>query len=249
MSIYINVFPIIKVPNEIQMLRVFYSESIYKQYKNSSYRIGNNLYIYNAKAKKGEKIIFKKGLKEFSLIFQHLVLKSLKNNICSKDKYEIKEWGRRLSIIRKEPSIKTDYVEISEGIAIQTIHWQDVNFAIIVDYLTRNNFTEKFKTEKLDKNTSLPAPSYSNFYKYLSYDEAKDIMIKIGELRGEKVRGRMRSDALEQRMFKIKEYLMDFLNWREGEVYSLPLPTGEKIAISSKNVEIILLSSKENAYE
>jgi len=248
MSIYVNAFPIVKYPDGIQTLATSYSESAYKQYKNFSYRIGNNLYIYDSEVRTGEKVMLTKSSMEFSLLFQHLVLRAIKD-ACSEEKYKIEEWGRRLTIIRKKPIIKTDYVEIFEGIEIQTIHWQDINFAIVVDYLTRNNFTERFKTEKLSENASLPAPSYSNFYKYLGYKEAKNIMNKIGELREEKVKGRMRFDALKRRMSKIKEFLMDCLDWREEVEKEISLPTGESIRISNKNVEVVLLSGKESAYE
>ena len=248
MSIYINAFPVVKYPDEIQTLMVSYSENTYEQYKNSSYRIVSNLYIYDSKARTGEKVILTKSSMEFSLFFQHLVLRAIKD-ACSEDKYKIEEWGRRLTIISKDPSIKTNHIEIFEGIEIQTIHWQDINFAIVVDYLTRNNYTDRFKIEKLSENISLPAPSYSNFYKYLGYEEAKDIMTKIGDLRGEKVKGRMRSDALVQRMSKIKEFLMDCLNWKEGAEKELFLPTGKSIVLTSKNVEVVLLSDKESAYE
>lgn len=248
MSIYVNAFPIIKYPDGIRILRIPYSEDTYEQYKDSSYRIASNLYIFDSEARIGEKVILTKSSMEFSLVFQHLVLMAIKD-ACNKEKYKIEERGRRLTIIHEEPSIKTDHVEIFEGIEIQTIHWQDINFAIIVDYLTRNNFTERFKNEKLNKNDSLPAPSYSNFYKYLRYSEAKDIMTKIGDLRGEKVRGRMRSDALKQRMSEIKEFLMNCLDWRQGVEKELFLSTGESIVVLNKNVKVVLLSSEERTYE
>jgi|YelNatPaOPRAMG01_1025707.scaffolds.fasta_scaffold27135_2 hypothetical protein len=248
MSVYINAFPIVKYPDKIQILRVAYSEDTYKICKNFSYRIGSSLYIYDSKAGIEEKFILTKNSTEFSLLFQHLVLRSIKD-ACSEKKYKTGEWDRRLTIIRNEPSTKTDYVEIYEGIEIQTIHWQDISFAIVVDYLTRNDFTEKFRAEKLSGNDSLPVPSYSNFYKYLGSEEAKNIMTKIGDLRGEKIKGRMRSDALKQRMSKIKEFLMDCLDWKEETEKELLLPIRESILVSSKNVEVVLLSGNERAYE
>lgn len=243
MSIYLNVFPVVKYPEEIEVVSLEYSDENYEKYKNFCYRIGDKLYIYGNGLNGSKKISLVQGNREFSLLLRHLILEAIKETY-NKEKYRIEDKRKRLTIIRKEPSIRTDYVEVFEGIEIQTIHWQDLNFGLIVDYLTRNSFTEKFKTEKLSENASLPAPSYSNFYKYLGYKEAKDIMTKIGNLRGEKVKGRMRSDALEQRMTKIKEFLMDCLDWEEGPQKKLSLPTGEGIVVSNKNVKVILLSGK-----
>lgn len=246
MSIHLNIFPIMKYPEEIEVVSLEYSDDNYEKYEDFCYRIGDKLYVYGNELDEGQKVSLTKGVMEFSLVLQHLILEAVKNS-HNDEKYRIEDRRKRLTIIRKKPSIKTDYVEIFEGIEIQTIHWQDINFALIVDYLTRNNFTERFKTEKLSENASLPAPSYSNFYKYLGNKEANDIMSKIGDLRGEKVKGRMRSDALEQRMSKIREFLMDCLDWSKGAEKELPLSTEKSIVVSSKNVEVVLLSGKEGA--
>jgi len=248
MSIYLNIFPIVRYPEEIEAIILEYSDDNYKKYKDFCYRIGDKLYTYGDKLDDGQKISLTKGTMEFSLILRHLILKGVKDSFNNK-KYRIEDRKKRLAIIREEPSIKTRYVEIFEKIEIQTIHWQDLNFGIVVDYLTQNNFTERFKTEKLNENDPLPSPSYSNFYNYLDYDEARNIMDKIGELKGEKVGGRMRSDALKERMSKIKEFLMDCLDWRGEEEKMFSLPSGESIIVSKKNVEILLLSCKEDANE
>lgn len=246
MSIYLNVFPIARYPNEIEVGILEYSDDNYQKYGGSCYRIGDNLYVYGDRENKIQKVLTKET-GGFSLVLQHLILKAFQNSY-NKENYRTEEGRKRLTIIRREPNIKTEYVEIFEGIEIQTLHWQDINFGIVVDYLTKNSFTEKFTTEKL-KASSLPFPSYSNFYKYLGQEEAKNIMTKIADLRRERALGRMRSDALEQRMLKIKELLRDCLDWKDAQEKELPLPTGNTITVSIKNTEVILLSGKGATYE
>jgi len=239
----------VKYPEEIKVGLLEYSSDNYNKYVEVCYRIGNNLYVYREETNKVKEILLQKGTVEFSLILQHLILKAFKNSYNEKG-YRIEDTTKRLNIIRKEPSIKTEYVEVFEKVEIQTLHWQDVNFGVIVDYSTRNNFTERFASEKLNRNAFLPHPSYSNFYKYLGYEEAKNIMAKIADLRGEKAFGKMRSDALNQRMLKIKEFLKDCLGWNEAnQEKELSIPTGKTIIVSTKNVEVVLLSGKEEAYE
>ncbi len=208
--------------------------------------MGNKLYVYT-EGKNTQEVLTIETY-EFPLVLQHLILKALQK-ACNKENYYIEEKAKRLTIIRNEPSIKTDYVNVFEGIEIQSIHWQDINFGIVVDYLTKNNFTEKFAKEKVGLSSSLPFPSYHNFYKYLGEEEAKNIMTKIADLRRERAWGRMRSDALKQKILKIKELLKDCLDWKDAQEKELPLPTGTAIAVSTKNIEVILLSTKGDIYE
>lgn len=246
MSIYLNVFPITKYPKKIALEILGYSEDNYQKYSGFCYRIGNNLYVYR-NSENTQKVLTT-DVAEFSLVLQHLILKAFQNSYNKKN-YRIEEKAKRLTIIRNKPSIETDYVDVFEGIEIQTLHWQDINFGIVVDYLTKNNFTEKFAEEKVGFSSSLPFPSYYNFYKYLGEKEAKNIMTKIADLRRERALGRARSDALNQRMLKIKELLKDCLDWEDTQEKELPLPTGTAIAVSTKNIEVILLSTKGDTYE
>lgn len=246
MSIYLNVFPITKYPKEIALEILEYSEDNYQRYSGFCCRMGNKLYLYREGRNTQEVLTIE--TREFPLVLQHLILKAFQNSHNNKN-YHIEENAKRLTIIRTEPSIKTDYVDVFEGIEIQTLHWQDINFGIVVDYLTKNKFTEKFAKEKVGLSSSLPFPSYSNFYKYLGEEEAKNIMTKIADLRKERAWGKMRSDALNQRMLKIKELLKDCLDWGDAQEKELPLPTGTTITVSIKNIEVILLSAKGDTYE
>lgn len=245
MSIYLNVFPITRYPKEIALKILEYSEDNYQKYNGFCYRVGNNLYVYGD-SENTQKVLTTDAA-EFSLVLQHLILKAFQNSY-NKENYRIEEKAKRLTIIRNKPSIKTDYVDVFEGIEIQTLHWQDINFGIVVDYFTRNSFTEKFVKEKL-RIAVLPYPSYSNFYKYLGEVEAKNIMNKISDLRKERADGRTRFDALKQKMLKIKELLRDCLDWDEGEEKEFSFPTSNTITISIKNVEVVLLLDKGATYE
>lgn len=74
-------------------------------------------------------------------------------------------------------------------------------------------------------------------------------MTKIADLRRERALGRMRSNALNQRMPKIKELLKDCLDWEDTQEKELPVPTLTAIAVSTINIEVILLSTKGDTYE
>jgi|YelNatPaOPRAMG01_1025707.scaffolds.fasta_scaffold24836_2 hypothetical protein len=241
MSIYLNVFPIVKYPEQILLVSLPYTDDNYEQYKGSCYRIGNVLYIYGRRLDHGKAVVLSKGEKEFSLILRHLLLKAISNNI-DKHKYSVVDETKqkRLILIRAQPSLKFDELYVYEGIELGTLHWkhrEHINFGLIVDYFTKNQWDERFIKSRFKSISKPPPASYANIRKYLG-SKSYEIFQKIYELRGEKKKGCWRQDALNQRMLKIEELLKECLNWRDSIEKQLPLPTGEEIILSSKKVNV-----------
>jgi hypothetical protein len=249
MSIYLNVFPIVKYPERMLLVSLPYTDDNYEQYKGSCYRIGNVLYIYGRRLDHGKTVVLSKGEKEFSLILRHLLLKAISNNI---DKHkcsvvdETKQKG--LSIIRAQPSLEFDELYVYEGIELGTLHWKHINFGLIVDYFTKNQWDERFIKRRFKSISKPPPASYANIRKYLG-SKSYEIFKKIYELRREMEKGSWRQDALNQRMLKIEEILKECLNCQDSTEKQLPLPTSGMITLSIKKVNVEIVSKQGERYE
>lgn len=242
----VNVLPISSYPKELKpIVQVEYEHNLYKKYKNNCYRLGNTLYIFGNRVNQFDQSkitsIKSSNTKEaatFSSLLRRLVLNSLAATVDS-NKFEITNRfiGSRVFVRKKEPSIKTDKVNVYEQLVLQSIHWKDTNYGIIATYKTRNQWSSDFR-EEINENDP---PSYKNIWKYLSRDEAKSLIRKkIPKLRKEKESGKWRGDALKQRFEKVKKLISYSLDWHEGKK-CVELPTQGSFKLAPEFIDVVPL--------
>jgi hypothetical protein len=245
----INIFPVINYPNELYPIVITnYNDSIFNKYKDYAYRIGNKLYLFGEiieklRLAKG-KVIFQTEnedeRKVFSLLLRRLTLYGIVENI-NKSMFFIPNNVKntsRLIIQKIKPSIETEHVLVYERLELQSIHWQEVNFGIIVNYRTINEWHPIFK----DKVGDNPC-SYQNIRKYVPEESANELLfIKIPELRSERYQRKWRGDALKQKFMKIRTLFKEALKWEETKnIEEIILPTGQSVKISDEFINVILL--------
>lgn len=245
----INIFPVVNYPNELSPIMITdYNDSAFNRYKDYAYRIGNKLYLFGKIIEKLEltkgKVIFQieneDERRNFSLLLRRLILYGIAENI-DKSMFSIPNNIKntsRLIIQKIKPSIETEYVLVYERLEFQSIHWQEVNFGIVVNYRTINEWHPTFKDEVGDSPCS-----YQNIRKYLPEKSANELLlIKIPELRLERYQRKWRGDALKQKFMKIRTLFKEALKWeRTKNTKEIILPTGQSIEISDEFIDIIPL--------
>jgi len=221
---------------------VKYEANTYQKFRESAYRISDTLYVYGDPARNLSPTVQRtiqrqSEEKTYSLLLRHLILCGI-SNATQRDEFDCDRERSRLVIRAREPSIRTDHVSVYETLELQTLHWQDVNFGVVIDYRTRNRWSPQFEAKAMN------APcSYQNIRSLLPQDSANELLLdRLPELRGERYKGRWRSDALKQRFNNIDRLLRTCMGWNESErVKTIDLPTGQQIRLSKEFSEVIML--------
>lgn len=251
----VNILPVVEYPEEIfPLVEIDYSKELYENFKEYAYRLGNKIYIFGKGIRNFNPSQFSKlnGRNEeekraFSLLLRRLILYSIAETIEISNFLIVGNTKNtsKLMIQKKNPSLEVDRVRIYERLELQTIHWQDKNFGVIVNYKTVNEWTPEFKQQIGEEPCS-----YHNIRKRLSPQDANQLLkIQIPKLRRERERGRWRGDALKQKFEKTMELFKESVKWGSGiRIKEFELPTNGKIKISDEFVEVVPLGS-ENEYE
>jgi len=242
----VNILPLVDYPQKLAPIIVAdYTEFPFENLKEFAYRIGNNLYIFGRQIKNYnpsnyKEISFATNQAIFSLLLRRLILYSIAETIeqhyfCIPN--NVKNTSK-LIIQRKEPSLEINSVQVYERLELQTIHWQDKNFGIIINYKSVNEWAPTFRQKVGNKPCS-----YQNIRKYLPLMEASELLRdKIPALRRERAYRAWRGDALKQKFERTLQLFKKSINWPEGEnIVDIRLPTEQTVKISDEFVDIIPL--------
>lgn len=244
MSRFINIFPIVSYERKIKNLKIV----------DISENISNNEGFVYTDTHSKKKYLYPGGKDELTIeespkFFSKLIVQGFLNR-ASSNSFKVFS-GRVLNLILdiSNPIYEDEFIRVYKGLTIQSIFWKSeefLNFGLIIDLRTRNEFKETILSKWGDLS-QLPSASYTNIYKYYS-EKASLIIDKIKIYTGERLSGisfskrKIREDALKVKFDRIVELLKKILDFNSDmEEGKFSLPTQQEVSLLLKPCEILMV--------
>ncbi|HCD09855.1 MAG: hypothetical protein H5T68_12210 [Chloroflexi bacterium] len=244
MSRLINIFPIVPHERKIKNLKIV----------DISENISNNEGFLYTDTYSKKKYLYPSGEDELTIeespkFFSKLIVQGFLNR-ASSNSFKVFS-GRVLNSVldTSDPIYEDEFIRVYKGLTIQPIFWkseESLNFGLIVDLRTRNEFKETILSKRSDLS-QLPSASYTNIYKY--YPEKASLIIdKIKIYTGERLSGisfqkrKIREDALKVKFDRMVELLKKILHFNpDMEKGKFRLPTQQEVSLLLKPCEILMV--------